>query len=52
MLTTEQCRQILGEKAKHLTDTEVEELRDLLSAFADVALQQPLKEYLPNPTND
>lgn len=48
MLTAEQCRQILGEKAKHLTDKEVKELHDRLCALADVAIEQAVKELLPN----
>lgn len=44
MLTLEQCRQILGEKAKHLTDKEVEELRDRVDALSDVALDQAINE--------
>lgn len=48
MLTIEQCRQILGEKAKNLSDKKVEEMRDCVYALADVSVEQALKEFLPN----
>ena len=48
MPSIERVRAILGERAKHLTDKEVEELCDLFSAIADIAIEQTIKELIPN----
>lgn len=44
MLTVKQCRQILGERSKNMTDEQVVQLRDALHAFANILIDKRLSE--------
>ena len=44
VLTIEKCREILSRTNNELSDQQIEEIRDLLSAIADVTIQT----YLPD----
>ncbi len=48
MVSLDRCRRLLGDKANHLSDEEVEELRDRLAALADVTLEQAIKDLYPS----
>ncbi len=50
MLTVARCREILGDDYR-LTDAEVEELRDFVYGFADIALRIA-REALPYPSSN
>jgi hypothetical protein len=39
MLTLKQCKEILADEAKKLTDREITEMRDWLSVLAEVIIQ-------------
>jgi hypothetical protein len=39
MLTLKQCKEILADEAKKLTDQEITEMRDWLSVLAEVIIQ-------------
>jgi predicted house-cleaning noncanonical NTP pyrophosphatase (MazG superfamily) len=39
MLTLKQCKEILSEEAKGLTDNEILEMRDWLSVFAELIIE-------------
>lgn len=39
-----QCREILGEAGKNLTDKEIEEIRDCFIALTDLIIEQEIKK--------
>jgi hypothetical protein len=40
MLSIKTCREILGEDATSLTDEEIIQIREFLSSYADIVLEQ------------
>jgi predicted house-cleaning noncanonical NTP pyrophosphatase (MazG superfamily) len=47
MLTLKQCKEILSEEAKGLTDNEILEMRDWLSVFAELIIESTDFSNLP-----
>ena len=58
MLTLKQCKEILSDEAKGLTDNEILEMRDWLSAFAELIIEStdfsnlPVKKIRKKKTNE
>jgi hypothetical protein len=47
MLTLKQCKEILSDEAKGLTDNEILEMRDWLSVFAELIIESTDFSNLP-----
>lgn len=45
MLSIERCRRLLGTQAEAMTDAEVVEMRDALTAFARLGIDDYLREH-------